>query len=617
MAEVCRALKAECTMLEKMFARGEQLQLDHHKNTNRELVQLGSSMLQFEQRIESLATQFSSSRTTDVVGMKVPIAKEIDQHLDEISLSCTGQNGRYPPSKSKEQAAPVYELAIKTIDIDFEDVPQKDVFAQQQLTSKQYLSQDTLVGQSGETELEREMDEDSMASRSSDGNAPLTALGGKMCKGAGSTFFENSLARSTRKVSCWQHLLNCLGYDSRHLKQPDTWLAKKVNSTSFGLVCSVITIVNALVIGLETDLSMRGALSTPPSSSSVVFFYIDLSFAVWFTAELLVRMWSHGSWFLASPADWRWNLLDAFLVATAIFAVISDFLGKSTSNLTFLRILRVFRVVRIARVVRVARFCKEMRKMMFSIMACTGSLIWSFIFLLMIMFMFSIFFMQGAITHIEETEYNDDVRLGFKEYYGTLYDCMFALLAAILGGADWLDILRPIAAVSQVYRLAFAFYVVFVVLGVLNILTGVFLESAKDFKDRDLVVQQEITRMDNFIGEMLDLFHEFDPHETGKISYENFSIYIADESVQAYLTSHLLDTTHADMLYHLLDRGNLGDINIHDFIHGLLRLKGAAKELDTRVLLHEVRTLKVAIKSLHHEWQDSRKTSGNKNGLRI
>ena len=36
-----------------------------------------------------------------------------------------------------------------------------------------------------------------------------------------------------------------------------------------------------------------------------------------------------------------------------------------------------------------------------------------------------------------------------------MYDCMFALLAAILGGADWLDILRPIAAVQERFLISF------------------------------------------------------------------------------------------------------------------------------------------------------------------
>merc|ERR1719272_655998 len=129
---------------------------------------------------------------------------------------------------------------------------------------------------------------------------------------------------------------------------------------------------------------------------------------------------------------------------------------------------------------------------------------------MMIMFMFSIFFMQGAVAYIKDVDYDNNVRAGFALWYGSLYESMFSLLAAILGGADWMEILRPLRQVSEIYSITFAFYIVFTVVGVLNILTGVFLDSAKDFKDRDLIVQEEFTRMDNFVCEMLELFHEFD-----------------------------------------------------------------------------------------------------------
>ena len=39
-----------------------------------------------------------------------------------------------------------------------------------------------------------------------------------------------------------------------------------------------------------------------------------------------------------------------------------------------------------------------------------------------------------------------------------------------------------------------------VVFGVLNVLVGVFLESANEFRDRDLTVQAEVDRLDSFLG---------------------------------------------------------------------------------------------------------------------
>lgn len=211
--------------------------------------------------------------------------------------------------------------------------------------------------------------------------------------------------------------------------------------------------------------------------------------------------------------------------------------------------------------------------------------------------MFSVFFMQGAAFYIKDHDYDSQLQAEFAEWYGSLYGTMFSLFAAVLGGADWLDILRPLVQISEVYKIAFAFYIFFVVVGVLNVLTVVFLDHAQDYQDHDIVVQDEISRMDSFVCEMLDFFREFDPKQTGHISYEAFATCIHDERVQAYLQSHMLDTTHADMLYLMLDTENAGAISIHDFIIGMLRLKGVAKELDAKVLLYEVQRLKHQVRT--------------------
>jgi len=288
-------------------------------------------------------------------------------------------------------------------------------------------------------------------------------------------------------------------------------------------------------------------------------------------------------------------MLDVLLVMSCWIALLSYAIGEQknskVSNITFMRLLRISRLIRNARIVRAFRFFRELRNMVYAMMACMVSLAWSFVFLLLIMFMFSALFVQAAAHYIREQDFDADIKLQFSVWYGSMYDSMFSLLVSILGGTDWLTIMNPLVQMSEGYKLAFSFYIVFVVVGVLNILTAVFLDNASSFKDLDLIVSTEIRRMDDFVSEMLELFKQFDPQHTGKVSLENFSTYIGDEGVQAYLASHLLDVTHADMLFRLLDTGH-GDIDVHDFILGLLRLKGFAKEVDARVLLHEVKVLK-------------------------
>merc|ERR1711988_321314 len=127
--------------------------------------------------------------------------------------------------------------------------------------------------------------------------------------------------------------------------------------------------------------------------------------------------------------------------------------------------------------------------MMLSILSSLASLSWAFFFLMLIMYMFSIFFLNGASEHMKKHNYDNAVRATFRDWYRSLPQAMFALLASISGGTDWITIMEPLGEIHWGYRVVFTFYVFFVVVGVLNVLTGVFLESAQDVHDRDLTVQ--------------------------------------------------------------------------------------------------------------------------------
>merc|ERR1712023_527629 len=97
----------------------------------------------------------------------------------------------------------------------------------------------------------------------------------------------------------------------------------------------------------------------------------------------------------------------------------------------------------------------------------------------------------------------------------------------------------------------------------------------------------EVRNLDSFVKEMLQLFAEFDPHHSGVINQTDFGRYLRNDRVEAYLASRQLDTTHARLLFGLLDQDESGEISIYEFVIGMLRLRGVARAYDLRVLLYE------------------------------
>merc|ERR1711860_321405 len=117
------------------------------------------------------------------------------------------------------------------------------------------------------------------------------------------------------------------------------------------------------------------------------------------------------------------------------------------------------------------------------------SLWWSFLLLLIVLYTFAIAILNGFITYSKNTNVEEDSDL--IKFYGSVLKCMLSLFMAISGGMDWADLLEALLVISDVYLPIFIFFIVFVVLGLMNILTAVFCESAMQIAefDRELVIQ--------------------------------------------------------------------------------------------------------------------------------
>merc|ERR1712032_952897 len=166
-------------------------------------------------------------------------------------------------------------------------------------------------------------------------------------------------------------------------------------------------------------MEMKAVLDTPNRADKPrIWKVIERFFTSYFLLELLLRIVAHRLWFFTSP-EWKWNVFDTFLVMSSIFQDIFE-----GFNISFMRVLRIFRTVRVMRLIRVLRFFRELRKMMFSILACMASLMWALALLFLIMFLFSILFLQGASAFLEDKANFDAHHVEFEEWYPSLYTTM-------------------------------------------------------------------------------------------------------------------------------------------------------------------------------------------------
>lgn len=159
----------------------------------------------------------------------------------------------------------------------------------------------------------------------------------------------------------------------------------------------------------------------------------------------------------------------------------------------------------------------------------------------------------------------------------------------ICGGRDWHELYHPLSRVSWVCGAAFIFYIFFVVFGVLNVVTGAFVDSMRivSQQDQDVVIEEELKRATGFQNDITKIFDAADADGSGTLSWTEFEAHLQDERVKAYFNTLELDVSQARALFFLLDIDESDEVPIDKFVEGCMRMRGDAKSIDVNMLLYE------------------------------
>jgi len=224
------------------------------------------------------------------------------------------------------------------------------------------------------------------------------------------------------------------------------------------------------------------------------------------------------------------------------------------------------------------------------------SLAWALIMLGIVIYVFAIFFTHytAEYTRLQGNGASADL---IAEHFGSLWKTIFTLFHCMLNGISWYTIPLALGAIpgwsGPFLFIGFVGYLSFTMLAVMNIITGVFVDSAVETArtQREFLVQKEMEVKEKWLGEMRNIFQEMDADGSGTVSKEEVLEFVNDERVQYYLTALGLDVDDADRLFLLLDENKSGEIELDHFLAGCLRLKGSARSIDVCSLIHQSRQL--------------------------
>lgn len=364
-----------------------------------------------------------------------------------------------------------------------------------------------------------------------------------------------------------------------------------VRHTVFESFTFFIIFTNVAIVGIEVDYMAVSREEQAPR----VFFTIDCVYTCAFLFELVCRIISEEPSFFYSR-NYLWNYFDLMIVASSVletvFTILATSGGVNMSHFRVIRVIRVTRLVRTFRMVRLVRFIRALRTLLYSIMVTMKSLVWALLLLLMIFYGFGVAFTQAVSEYNLGSTYPvaGDRSCGDKDifqknmcelvvFWGTLPRSMFTLFKAIAGGVSWHEVVEPLGIIGWVWVGVFVGFIAFTFLAVLNVVTGVFCQSAIESaqQDKDIATMQLMAAKGMYVETVKRLFDDMDADASGAISIHEFESYLQHEKFQAYFASLDIDASDVWSLFKLMDSDRTGTIDLEEFVGGCLQLRGQAK----------------------------------------
>eukprot|EP00930_Biecheleria_cincta_P075527 TRINITY_DN62698_c0_g1_i1.p1 TRINITY_DN62698_c0_g1~~TRINITY_DN62698_c0_g1_i1.p1 ORF type:complete len:566 (+),score=85.67 TRINITY_DN62698_c0_g1_i1:83-1780(+) len=376
----------------------------------------------------------------------------------------------------------------------------------------------------------------------------------------------------------------------------------------FELFFAACIMANALYIGIEVQ---SGYLEPEEPTKPELLVFGEL-FTILFTVELILRIAASGRRFFFA-GQWHWNYLDVFIVVTALWETILLAFGGGTSvgvsSVRVIRILRMTRLIKVTRIARVMKVVRALNTLVQSIIFTLRSLVWAMVLLFLLLYVFGIIFTQAVSDAINDpnVKLSDDAKKACEIYWAGLPFSMLSLFMSISGGVSWELVIAPLHEISGVWSLVFLFYISFTYFAVLNVVTGVFCQSAIDSaqSDHELVMHSIILNKASHVEKIKSLFQEIDCEERGYITFKEFDENVHKPAVQTWFESLELDVNDAWNFFKLLDSDGGASIEVEEFLMGCLRLRGGARALDMAQLMHEQRKLAVKQSDFRNFVEDS------------
>jgi hypothetical protein len=242
---------------------------------------------------------------------------------------------------------------------------------------------------------------------------------------------------------------------------------------------------------------------------------------------------------------------------------------------------------------RVLRLISELRSIVSSIAGSMKSLGWTLVLLLLMIYVVGVYFTQSISEFLVDRAKDTNEPKSFdvielEKYFGTLARTILTLYQVIVGGIDWDSLASPmIAEIGWLQGFALACYIAFALLALMNVVTGVFVQTA---------LQSAKNEEDEFLTEqVIGIFRATDIDHDLSLSLEEVQDALNNPASARFFSSIDMSPEDAVELFSILDIDDSGEVCFEEFLQGCLRLNGPAKSKDMLEVMQAQRRAKIMV----------------------
>eukprot|EP00931_Biecheleriopsis_adriatica_P056918 TRINITY_DN33759_c0_g1_i1.p1 TRINITY_DN33759_c0_g1~~TRINITY_DN33759_c0_g1_i1.p1 ORF type:complete len:571 (-),score=96.62 TRINITY_DN33759_c0_g1_i1:21-1700(-) len=343
---------------------------------------------------------------------------------------------------------------------------------------------------------------------------------------------------------------------------------KMIKSRIFEPAVSIVIVVNAVLIGAETEMSIRAMQHEEyyARMEKVEWIFIAL-----YTIESLIRCIALGRKLLKD----RWFQFDLSIllfgylgkVAFASAAMRNSELAVLTEQLF---LVRIFRMLRLIRALRVLKLFRHMWLLVYGMLSSMETMMSTLGLLFLAIYVFACIGID-IITKDQILATHESTAAIVAYNFGNIWRTMLTLMQFVTMDSI-ASVYIPLIVLKPGLAIYFVIALLFISISLMNLVTASIVQVALDNAAKDKILQERElkARMKKVLPAVMEVFNKLDDDHSGFLSLEEMK-HLSLDSLPTELTDKV-PVLSMDEMFTILDIHGEGFLTKEEFVEGLLDL---------------------------------------------